>query len=522
MRDFQAPGRSASYAAQGMVATSHPEACRVAIDILRLGGSAADAALAASAVLCVVEPQNAGIGGDSFYIHATAAGAVRAYNGSGRVPSALDPHDTGPIARTHGNAVLLPGAVDAWMRLHADHCRLPLGQLLRPAIALAEDGYIVTPRVAWDWEGSAALLAASPTARAQFMPGGRAPRAGDRFADPALGATLRAIAQGGAPAFYEGARAEAMARTLRGAGGSHDAADFADHRGTPVEPIRGDYRGLTILECPPNGQGMTVLMMLGILDRLAGGVPADDPVKFHHLMAEVTRLGYAERDRWCCDPAFADIPLDRLLGEAHLATLRAQIDPSRPGPAHRPLDVEHRDTVYLSVVDRDGNAVSFINSIFTDFGSGIYDAATGVLFSDRGTSFSRVEGHPNALAPGKRPMHTIIPAMALRDGLPLLSFGVMGGHYQAAGQVQLLCHMLDGGLDPQAALDRPRSFATDGVLDVESGLGDGAIAALEAMGHRVRRVSRPIGGGQAILIDRARGVLIGGSDPRKDGLALGY
>jgi gamma-glutamyltranspeptidase/glutathione hydrolase len=508
MRDFLTPGRSASYATRGMVATSHPEACRVGIEILKYGGSAADAALAASAVLGVVEPQNAGIGGDSFYIHSGGRGDVCAYNGSGRTPAGLDPQAIGPIGRTDGNAVLLPGAVDAWMRLHADHCRLPLD--------------LVTPRVGWDWAASAAMLAASPTARRQFMPNGRAPQAGEIFTHPALGATLRAIARDGGRAFYEGERAEAMARTLRSSGGSHSAADFADHRGTAVEPIEGDYRGLTILECPPNGQGMTVLMMLGILAGMDVAPSASDPVKFHHLMAEVTRLGYAERDRWCCDPAFAEVPLDRLLSQAHLSQLRANVDLSSPGSAHRMSDVEHRDTVYLTVVDRDGNAISFINSIFTDFGSGIYDALSGVLFSDRGTSFSRIEGHPNVLAPGKRPMHTIIPAMAMRDGRPAISFGVMGGHYQAAGQVQLLSHMMDGLLDPQEALEAPRSFASDNMLDVEPGLGDAVIGALEGMGHRTRGVARPIGGGQAIVIDRARGMLIGGSDPRKDGLALGY
>lgn len=522
MRNFQQPGRSASYADGAMIATSHPAACDVGRDVLKRGGSAADAVLAASAVLCVAEPQNAGLGGDSFYIHASADGHIRAYNGSGRTPMGLRTEALPPVTRTHGHAVIVPGAVDSWVRLHEEHGRLPWDELLQPAISLARNGVRVTPRVAWDWAASLPLLMSSPTARARFAPGNRAPAAGDLFFQPELAMTLERIARHGRAAFYEGELADSMARTLREAGGAHDAGDFAAHSGLAVTPIRTGYRGWDVLECPPPGQGMTVLMMLNIFSGMDVGTFVADPVRFHHLLGEATRLAYAERDRWCADPSMSDIPLADLLSPEMGARLRGQIDYERAAPVRPSRDAEHRDTVYIAAVDRDGNALSFINSIFTDFGSAILDPLTGVLFNDRGTSFSRTSGHPNLLAPGKRPMHTIIPGLLTKAGRPVMPFGVMGGHYQATGQVQLLLKMLDGGLDPQEALEEGRSFAHDGVLELETGLSDGVVSGLERMGHEVVRAARPMGGGQAVWIDHERGFLIGGSDPRKDGYALGF
>lgn len=519
MRDFQRPGRSAAIAANGMVATSHPDAARIGLEILREGGSAADAAIAASAVMAVVEPQNAGLGGDTFYMHCDGAGAVRAYNGSGRVPAAFDAGAAGAVGQDSVHSVTVPGAVDAMLRLHTEHGRLPLDRLLAPAIALARDGWLVQPRVAWDWQFSRDRLAGSPTAAAAW---GRAVRPGSRIANPALARTLEAISADGRASFYEGAIAEGVVATLRRLGGYHRAEDFAQHHGDAVAPIRTTYRGLDILECPPNGQGVTVLMMLNMLRDLDMAAVWREPVRYIHLLAQVSQLAYGARDHWVCDPDFAGVPLKTLLSPGMAAELRARLDPDRVlAPAA--LDMpEHKDTVYLACVDRDGNAVSFINSIFTDFGSAIYDEGSGLLLHNRGASFSAMPGHANAIAPGKRPMHTIIPGLAMRGGKAVMPFGVMGGHYQATGQVQLLSAMLDAGLDPQQALELPRHFSFAGQLELETTVPEPVAAALAAKGHAIVRAARPMGGGQAIWINHHEGVLTGGSDPRKDGYAIGY
>lgn len=524
MRDFQMPGRSAAYGENGMVATSHPLATLAGLDVLKAGGSAADAAIAAAAMLAVVEQQNAGIGGDTFWMVGRADGSVSAYNGSGRMPAATDPDKlaaAGGVGLDSIHSVTVPGAVDAMCRLHVAHARLPLDRLLMPAIRAAEKGYIVLPRVARDWAASRARLAASPTAAPVFVPGGRVPEVGDRFADPALGRTLRAIAEDGAAGFYEGPVAESMVKTLRALGGVHTLDDFADHSGTDVTPISTSYRGREILECPPNGQGIIVLILLNILSGFDIAKEVADPVGFIHLMAEASKLAYAERNALLADPAFAEVPVERLLSDAHADLLRAQIDRSRAQPAPRPFANPHRDTVYLTVVDRTRTVVSFINSIFTDYGSAHYDAGSGVLFHNRGASFSMEPGHPNSVAPGKRPMHTIIPGLMRENGTPTMGFGVMGGHYQAMGQAHFLMNLLDLGLDPQEALSVPRSFGYGAGLQLETAVPEAMAAQLAAMGHVIERAVAPMGGGQAIRID-PRGVLIGGSDPRKDGCALGF
>lgn len=519
MRDFQTPGRSAAISANGMVATSHPEAARIGLEILQEGGSAADAALAASVVMAVAEPQNAGLGGDSFYLLSDASGTVSAYNGSGRTPMALDVEAVGAVGQESVHSVTVPGAVDALLRLHADHCRLPLDRLLAPAIALARDGWLVQPRVAWDWQYGKERLGRSATGRDYWA---RDVRPGTRVANPAFARTLEAIARHGRGAFYEGEIAQSMVRTFRTQGGYHSLDDFAGHRGETVVPIRTNYRGLDILQCPPNGQGITVLIMLNMLSEIDMPRLWQDPVAYIHLLAQVSQLGYAQRDHWVCDPAFALAPVERLISADYADTLRARLNPDGPLSAPTADLPEHKDTVYLACVDRDGNAVSFINSIFTDFGSTVYDEGSGILFHNRGASFSAEAGSPNALAPGKRPMHTIIPGLAMRDGRPVMPFGVMGGHYQATGQVHLLSAMLDAGLDPQQALELPRHFASAGKLELERGVPDQIAAALTARGHEIVRSARPMGGGQAIWIDHEAGCLTGGSDPRKDGYALGY
>lgn len=528
MRDFQTPTRSAVHAANAMAATSHPRATLAAIDVLRRGGNAVDAAICAGAVLAVIEPQMTGIGGDCFVLYAPASGGVIAYNGSGGAAGAAETGWYLECGMTHipsdsVHAVTVPGAVEAWHRLVSDHGRMDFADLLAPAIELAAEGYPVPPRVASDWARFEAKLAAAEPGRRIFLPGGRPPVAGDVFRQPELAATLRLIAEHGPGGFYTGAVAEDMVATLHRHGGLHTTDDFATHQGAYVAPISTGYRGHEIFECPPNGQGFVALIMLNICAGfdVAGMAPLD--ATRLHLQCEAGRLAYRDRDAFLGDPEVAAMPLERLLSTDYAAAQRVHIDPDRAMAAlPEPALAAQSDTVYLCVVDRDGNAVSFINSLFNGFGTGLVSDHTGVLFHNRGALFNIDERHPNAIAPGKRPMHTIMPGLAMKDGRATMPFGVMGGHYQPFGHVHVLGNMLDFGLDPQQALEVPRVFHYDGVLSAETGVPDQVAASLAALGHDVRRAPLAFGGGQAIWIDHARGTLIGGSDPRKDGCALGY
>jgi gamma-glutamyltranspeptidase/glutathione hydrolase len=527
MRDFELPGRSVAYGENGMAATSHPLATLTALDVLQAGGNAVDAAIAAVAVQCVVEPAMTGIGGDCFVLLAPAAGGVVALNGSGRAPAAatatrlreleVDALD-GSV-----HSVTVPGAIDAWARLLERHGTKDLAGLLRPAIRYAEDGFLVTPRVAWDWARDGERLLRSSGGRVNYLPDDRAPGAGQKMRFSALANTLKRIARHGPDAFYRGELAERMAAYLRSEGGLHTADDFAAAAGEFVTPISTTYRGLEVYECPPNGQGVIALLMLNMLEGSELGGLDPNGAERLHLEAEATRLAYRDRDACLADPAAADVPVGRLLSKNYAAELRRLIDPGRALAAMpRALLPEHRETVYLAVVDRDRNLVSFINSVFDSFGSGLVCPETGVLFHNRGKSFSLDPEHPNVIAPGKRPLHTIIPGLAFEDARPTIAFGVMGGHYQPVGHVHVLTNLVDFGLDPQAAIDAPRAFAYDGELRLERGVPQATAKALAGLGHNVVRSGRPLGGAQMIMIDHARGVLIGGSDPRKDGLALGY
>ena len=526
-RDYRDGGRSAALAGNGMVATSHPQATLAALDMLRHGGNAVDAALTAVALLGVIEPGMTGIGGDCFMMLSRNGAAPVAFNGSGATPAGLDldgfiARGFAEIPARSAHAVTIPGAVDAWCRIHEANGSRALDEILAPAVEAAEQGYIVTQRVAADWAAFKPELALYPATAAQFLPNGRTPRAGDRMACPALGATLRRIARDGREGFYEGAVAAELVALLQELGGRHMAADFAAHGGEWVEPIAAEYRGWQVAECPPNGQGGAALMLLRLLEGFALGRDAVGPAERVHLLAEATKIAYRQRDLLFGDPEHGEVPVAALLAEDHVRGLRATIRRDRAQPAERwdlPL---HADTTYLTVVDRDLNAVSLINSIFMGFGSTIYAPGSGVLLHNRGAGFRLTEGHPNTLAPRKRPMHTIIPGMALENGRPVMPFGVMGGHYQATGHAQLISNIRDRGLDVQQAIDAPRSFAYDGMLELEPRHGPEIGAELAALGHRIAWVDAPIGGGQAIYIDHARGVLVGGSDSRKDGYALGY
>ncbi len=530
MRDLHLAGRSPVYATQAMAATSMPAATLTAVDVLRAGGNAMDAAIAAVAVLGVIEPQSTGIGGDCFCLWKQPGRPMVAMNGSGRAPAAAtidwyEAQGIDAIDDTGPHSVTVPGAVGAWEALLAAHGTQGLDALLQPAIRFAAEGWPVGHRVAFDWALAADKLRKNGTQ--SFLPGGAAPKAGDMFRQPALAGTLRAIARGGARAFYEGAVAADMVATLRARGGLHTEADFAAGLTASafVEPIRTAWRGHEVWQCPPNGSGLMVLMLLGILD---GFTPASDPLSVErmHRHIEAARLVYRDRDAFMADPAQSEVPVARLMDPAYLAALHGLIDPARalpnlPRAGEAALPV-HRDTVYLCVVDRDGNACSFINSLFKSFGSGILAEQSGVMLQNRGAGFVVQRGHPNCIAPNKKPMHTIIPGMLTRDGEAVMPFGVMGGHFQPMGQTWFLHNLLEYGLDIQQALDLPRLFPYGGKLEVERGIPQASVAALTRMGHGSIPIERPHGGGQAIWIDRARGTLVGGSDPRKDGMALGY
>jgi len=534
-RDFHAPGRSPVYGTNGMAATSMPIATLTALDILRAGGNAVDAALAASAVLAVVEPQSTGIGGDCFCLYAPArTGKVIALNGSGKAPMAttaeiLCSEGLNQIPPNSAHAVTVPGAISAWALLSERCGRFGLDKILQPAIRYAEKGWPVHARVALDWATAAGRLNDSTTARQKYLIDGRPLAAGDNFIQPALGKTLRQVAAKGPSAFYEGAIAADMIETLRRLGGLHTEGDFAEGIVSAefVQPISSKWRGMEIFECPPNGSGLLALMLLGILEGFK--TPADGPLSATrlHRHVEAARLVYRDRDAFLADPFHVDVPVEHLTSPRYLAELRAAISDTCSMPVLPPAGASlllpsHKDTVYLCVVDRDGNACSFINSLFASFGSCIYAEKSGVLFHNRGSSFRLEKGHPNCVAPGKRPMHTIIPGMVMKDGHPLMPFGVMGGHFQPMGQSLFLTNHFEFGLDIQEALDLPRLFPRDGKLEVEHGIPSASLARLVALGHQCEQVRNPHGGGQAIFIDQDRGWFVGGSDPRKDGCALGY
>lgn len=531
MRNLQLAGRSPVRSLQAMAATSHPLSTAAALEILRAGGNAMDAAIAACAVQCVVEPQSTGIGGDCFAIVSPAGEASRtvAYNGSGRAPMAATPawfqsQGITTLERTSPHGVTVPGAVEAWSRLHADHGRLPFGEILAPAIHYARAGYPVHDRVAFDWAEETALLAAHPASAALYLPEGRAPHPGEVHRQPALGDTLERIAREGAEAFYQGPVAEEIVAVLRERGGLHTVEDFAATQGDYVTPISTDYRGYRVMELPPNGQGLAALQLLNI--QSGWDLAALDPlgVERLHLHLEATRLVYADRARYYADPDHADVPVAALGSAARAEQLRRLISRERRlEPLPSPSLPEHKDTVYLCVVDKDRNAVSFINSVYHSFGSGILAPQSGVVLHNRGCSFRLDPSHPNCIGPGKRPFHTIIPAMLFQGERAVMPFGVMGGDYQASGHAYVLANLLDYGMDIQEALDLPRVFALpDGPVQVESGVPAGVAQQLAQLGHQVEIPARPLGGAQGIWIDWERGVLSGGSEPRKDGCALGY
>jgi len=525
MRDFQMPGRSAIYATNGICATSHPLAAKVAVEVMERGGNAVDAAIAGAVLLGICEPQMTGIGGDCFVLLKPAGREeVIALNGSGRAPagySAEAMRERGLTAvPLHGvEAVTLPGAVDAFCRLSADWGKLGLDAVLAPAIRYAEEGVPVAPRVAFDWEGDAEILRGA--ARRHYLVNGRAPKVGEMFRAPGQAEVLRRIAKEGRAGFYEGEVAEDMVASLRALGGTHSMADFAGVACDYSTPVAGEYKGTELLEHPPNGQGATAILMLNILKHF--DLAAMDPfgAERAHIEAEAAKLAYDARNRFLADADHVR-RLDHMLAPGTAARLAAMIDPGRAMASAAPLtEAVHKDTVYITVVDKDRMAVSLIYSIFWGFGAGLASEKFGINFQNRGAGFTLTEGHPNEAAPGKRPMHTIIPGMLRKGGRVTMPFGVMGGAYQPCGHARLVTNLVDYGMELQAANDAPRCFSGVEGMQVERGYSDAVRARLAEMGHQVSIPNDPIGGCQAILIGED-GVLVGASDPRKDGCALGY
>ena len=524
MRNFHLPGRSAVYATNGMCATSHPLAAKTAVQMMEAGGNAMDAAIAGAVLLGLCEPQMTGIGGDCFVLM-TPPGEDRvvALNGSGRAPAGIDAEKLRTkgdvIAPYSADAVSIPGAVDAFCKLSKDWGKLGLKAVLAPSIHYAEAGIPVADRVAFDWAQAVGNL--SGHARDLYLMNGTAPKPGQVFRAPQQAQVLRRIAMDGRAGFYEGEVAEDMVGSLRALGGAHTLDDFANTACDYVDPIMGDYGGLDLYEHPPNGQGATAILLLNMLKHfdIAGMDPWGS--ERAHIEAEATKLAYDTRNRFLSDPDYMT-RLDYMTSPDTAASLAALIDPGKAMPAGLPgAEAVHKDTIYITVVDKDRMCVSLIYSVFHSFGSGIASDKFGVLFQNRGAGFTLEQGHPNEVGPGKRPMHTIIPAMLKKEGKVMMPFGVMGGQYQSTGHARFLSNITDFGLSPQAAMDAPRSFAEGDELRVEDGYSDTVKAELSALGHNVLRPDTAIGGSQAILLHED-GVLEGGSDPRKDGCALGY
>jgi len=527
MRNFHVPGRSLVYGRRAMCATSHPMASLTAVSILKEGGNAVDAAIATAAVLAVVEPHMTGIGGDCFALIAKPGlGRPVALSGSGRAPAGataewLAQSGLAKIDITSPHAVTVPGAIDGWTRLVADYGTMTLARLLEPAIELAEQGFVVAPRVAADW-ALTERISHHAGGRMHLHKDGRVPRVGELVRFPALAETLRIIAREGREGFYAGAVAEDIVAELNALGGLHTLDDLAAQRASYVTPISVAYRGVELWELPPSNQGIVALMVLKMLERI--GLPAD-PVSTerYHVQLEAARLAFAMRDAFVADPDMADVPVTHLLSDAVLDGLAARVDRKRRcddiGPLPQPVG---SDTVYFAIVDENGMAVSFINSLYDDFGSGIVTRKTGVVLHSRGRGFVCDPAHRNCIAPRKRPMHTLVPAMVLKDGEPHMVLGVMGAHFQPMGHVYIMTNVFHYGMDPQTAVDTPRVFFDGDAVLVEESVPQTVVAGLKQLGHQVAARRMPWGGAQVVQIDRDSGILAGASDPRKDGQALGY
>ncbi len=536
-------GRSVVMAPNGMVACAHPLAAQVGLDVLKRGGNAADAALAVNAALGLMEPMMCGPGGDLFAVVWDAkTKKLYGLNASGRAPYkatreyfAAKGHAEIPITGPLSWSV--PGCVDGWDELRRRFGTLSFEQVLEPSIRYAEEGFPVSEVIGASWAGSEGGLAGHPETAKVYLRDGRAPRPGEVFKNPALARTYRAIAKGGRDAFYKGSIAKEVVAFSERNGGLFSLKDFADHTSTWVDPVSTTYRGHEVWELPPPGQGIAALQMLNVLEgydlKKMGPLSPD----YWHLLVESKKLAFADRARYYADPDFAKVPTAELVSKPYAAARRKLIDPRKAM-----TKVEHGDpklgkseTTYFCVVDKDRNCVSLIQSTYYGFGSGLAPAELGFALQNRGTLFALDAEHPNRLEPHKRPFHTIIPALVTKDGKPWFVFGVMGGDMQPQGHVQVLCNLIDFGMTVQEAGEAPRvqhfgsptptgapGAADGGVVEAEAGIPAAVVAELEKRGHKVGRVAKNSGGYQGILIDPKTNVLHGGSEPRKDGCAVGY
>ena len=525
--------RSTVHARRGMVATSQPLAAIAGLRMLMEGGNAVDGAVAAAAVLSVVEPFYTGVGGDLFaLVWMDKEKRVLALNASGPAPGAasideLKNRGLTEVPSFSPYAVTIPGTVDGWNTLLHTCGSMPLAHVLAPAIEYAEEGYPVSDIISWLWAGGMTQLSRHPSG-AELMINGRAPRHGEVVRLPELARTLRTIAEGGPEAFYKGELAEKIATFVQDQGGWLSSNDLAAHTSTWDEPISTDYRGVTCWECPPNNHGLSALLALNIAEGFdIKGMGFQTPDTYHHLI-EAMRLSFADALRYIADPRRALVPTGELLSKSYAEKRRLNVQGDRALTHIPPGNViAGSDTVYVSCVDGQGNACSLINSLYDRFGTGLVVPGTGIALHNRGALFSLDPTHPNALEPGKRPYHTIMPAMATQNGELWLSFGVMGMFQQPQGHLQLLVNMVDFGLDPQAALNPLRfSVQLSGGVALEEGLPQSTFEELKKRGHTVRLVEgydRYIfGGGQIIQRDMDTGALRGGSEPRKDGCAIGW
>jgi gamma-glutamyltranspeptidase/glutathione hydrolase len=534
--------RSVVMARNGAIATSQPLATAAGLRVLQSGGNAIDAAVTAAAVLSVVEPTMNGPGGDLFAIvYDAKTKKVRGLNASGRAPAAatVDEFKKRGVQRIplRGElSVSVPGVVDGWSELLAKHGTRTMAQALEPAIKYARDGYAVSEIIADQWKSVESMLASDEKAAAVFLPGGKAPAPGDVFRNPALAASLELIAKGGRDAFYKGPIAKAIADEMRRRKGLITEKDLADHHADWVDPLSTTYRGYQVLELPPNTQGVAALEMLNIMEGFDLKALGHNSAAYLHTMVEAKRIAFADRGAWLGDASSTPPKaIERMLSKDYAAARRKEINADKAAADYKALTIDGRttpdggddpigrgDTIYLTAADAEGNVISLIQSLYETFGSGIVAGDTGIVLHNRANLFSLTPGHPNQIAPGKRPFHTLIPAMVLKDGAPWVSFGVMGGDMQAQGHAQVLANLIDFGMNIQEAGEAPRFRHSGNGLALESAFSADARAGLTARGHRLIQGKGVWGGFQGIMIDPKTHVLLAGSDPRKDGMAAGW
>lgn len=527
MTNLQSSKRPSILSSNGLAATSHPLASDEAISILKQGGNAIDAAIAASIMLSVVEPHATGIGGDCFAIISMNGKNPVAYNGSGIAPQKakvnfLKKKNIKSIGLESPHSVTIPGAIHAWATIHKEYGKLDFKKLFLKSINYARKGFEITQNVSENWKKNISKLSNNENAKKIFLKNGKAYNFSEKFKNIPLANTLEKISKKGFKEFYEGDIAVDMVNSLKKVGGIHTLEDFAKQKTERLNTISSIYKGKTLHQCPPNGTGITVLLMMKMIEKLNIENYKTDSVERFHIEAEVTKLAYSIREKNIGDPKFINLNLKNILSQTAIDEAVKKISMDKCYNVGN-LDIPaHPETVYLTVVDKDFNAVSIINSICYAFGSGITTDNTGILFQNRGTNFRLEENHPNCIDGLKRPLHTIIPGMVCNDAnKPILSYGVMGGQFQPVGQTHVLNNILDYNMSPQEAISFPRAFHFNNIYQLESGISKRTENDLKKKGHKTVRINEYLGGGQAIQIDWQKGLLIGGSDPRKDGYALG-